>query len=113
MANSGSHRNKAEENQSFLDTIDANRFPGWVASVASYTALHLVESMAAQSQKHFKDHSSRHQYLKKEHTKLWNDYLPLFNLSLIARYGAKKIKTVHVEQAKQHLAGLRKTLDSK
>lgn len=113
MASYGTHRNKANQNQRFLDTIDAKQFPGWVAAVAFYTALHLVEAMAARTHKHHKGHGSRHQFLKKEHEDLWKDYLPLFNLSLIARYGAKKIKAAHVEQAQHHLGALRETLNSK
>lgn len=112
MANFGTHRDKANENQLFLEAIDAKRFPGWVASVAFYTGLHLVEAMAASGHRHHKGHRSRHQFLKTERSDLWKDYRPLFNLSLIARYGAKKIKAAHVEQAQQHLHGLRRTLNS-
>lgn len=110
MANSGTHRDKADENHRFLETIDAKQFPGWVATVAFYTALQLVEAMVARSNKHFKGHGSRHRFLKNEREDLWKDYHPLFNLSLVARYGSKKLKNVHVDQVRLHLSRLQKTV---
>lgn len=65
MPNSSQHRERAEHNQAFLDTVSVERFPDWATVVAFYTAVHLVERLrttlksAEPHQQHSKDHQDR------------------------------------------------------
>jgi hypothetical protein len=62
----------------------------WVATIAFYKALHLIEAVFADDKAilHSSDHSSRESFLKKtpRYQPLWKHYRPLFAASLIARY---------------------------
>jgi hypothetical protein len=43
MADEAGHLTKAQSNRRFLETID-DGFPDWLAIVAFYTAVHLIEA---------------------------------------------------------------------
>lgn len=63
------------------------RFGGWVATVAFYKAVHLVEAMLARSGQHGCDHKHREEFLKqKKFQHIYLHYRPLKSASMIARY---------------------------
>jgi hypothetical protein len=69
--------------------------------------------LMARSGTHFKGHTSRHQFLKREEPELWKNYRPLFNFSLVARYGARRTKPIHVKDVKLHLDRLTQQIADK
>jgi hypothetical protein len=89
MPSSAQHRDKADRNRAFLGTLKGGANPEWVAVVAFYTALHLVERLAACDSIHNSKHTDRLDYLKKHenHRAIHADFLALFDASLVARYG--------------------------
>ncbi len=93
MPSSEAHIAAARENQRAIDylaeRIDA--FPGWVAVVAFYKALHVVEAVFASDGTgggHTDDHRTRNAVLKStvRYQQIWRFYRPLYQASLIARY---------------------------
>ena len=91
MGTRADHRDKAEQNQEFLNSIDANRFPDWVVTVAFYKALHLVEMLFAKHGEHSDNHRDRHDMLKRIFAEIWREYRPLYTLSRRARYKVRSI----------------------
>jgi hypothetical protein len=45
MPNSPHHRDKANHNRAFLNSIAVSQYPDWVTVAAFYTAVHLVERL--------------------------------------------------------------------
>ncbi len=89
MPSSAEHKDKADRNRSFLATLKGTGTPEWVAVAAFYTALHLVERLAACDSIHNDKHQDRLHYLKKhrKHRTIHAHFSALFDASLIARYG--------------------------
>jgi len=94
MGTESDHREKAQHNQEFFNTIDINRFPDWAVTVSFYQALHTTEMLFARCGKHSNNHRERHDVLKREHPDIWMHYLPLYAQSRRARY---KVKTISAE----------------
>lgn len=90
MPNSKQHKKKAEHNRAFLDSITDDRFADWMAVVAFYTAVHLVERLRTlnhnASEQHSRDHQHRREFVQSQHKQIHTAYHELFNASLIARY---------------------------
>ena len=65
-------------------------FPEWVATIAFYKALHLVEAVFIHNKEvsHRQTHDSRNKVLKETniYKKINKHYSPLYRISLIARY---------------------------
>lgn len=70
----------------FLDLYDAipEDYPEGKVLALFYCALHLVEMAAASKGQHFRIHSKREAYLRKEG--MWKHYRPLLEASEQARY---------------------------
>ena len=49
MPSADQHRNKAERNRRFLNSIPLDNFPEWVAVASFYTAVHLIEMARAKA----------------------------------------------------------------
>jgi hypothetical protein len=66
----------------------------WLATIAFYKALHIVEAIFAGNHFHSTNHESRERVLKKEkrYTEIWKHYRPLLSASMIARYLADNSK---------------------
>ncbi len=94
MPNSTQHRDKANHNRTFLSTIDVNAYPDWAATVAFYTAVHLVERLRTllpnPMQQHSTDHQDRLTFVQKHHRGIHAPYRDLFNAALLSRY-----ETIH------------------
>jgi hypothetical protein len=87
MATESEHRQQAEQNGAFLATIDQERFPEWVVTVAFYKAVHLIEMVFAHdSRKPGGSHGRRNQVLKRHYPDIWKQYRPLYTFSRMARY---------------------------
>jgi hypothetical protein len=91
MGTQSDHREKADHNQAFLESIDATKYPDWVVTVCFYKALHLVEMVFAKDNRHSDNHRDRHDTLKRKHPDIWRQYLPLYVQSRRARYKVRDI----------------------
>jgi hypothetical protein len=90
MPSADQHRRKAESNRAFLATISRADFPEWVATVAFYTAVHLVERLrAAAGHGDSTGHDDRTNYVLIEHPSIHTAYHALQATSMLARYQAR------------------------
>jgi hypothetical protein len=87
MPKPSQHQEKADHNRAFLNAIVSSGPADWIAVVAFYTAVHLVEKLRAYRGEHSKDHEERGQAVRKNFRPIHTPYHELFNHSLIARYG--------------------------
>lgn len=97
MASETAHLAKADSNQSFLETI-GDEYPDWLAAVAFYKAVHLVEALFARQGRQSKNHTDRNRRLKKDHPAIWKAFIPLFNASKLLRYTDYKMSAHKVRQ---------------
>lgn len=94
MPSKEAHVAAAKQNQATLDYLLAggDEHLPWVATVAFYKALHVVEAVFAADKRsplpHTGDHKLRNHVLKtvNRYQHLWRMYRPLWEASLIARY---------------------------
>ena len=94
MPSKDAHLSAARENQLVIDYLcqRVDQFSAWVATVACYKALHVIEALfavdSAGGHGHTDKHEDRNRLLKrtKRYQQIWKFYRPLFQASLIARY---------------------------
>ncbi len=94
MPSEKAHIQLAVRNQEALDHLcgDSERFPEWIATIAFYKALHVVEAVFTRAKglglQHGDSHRTRAEILKKtkRFTNLYKHYHPLWTASTIARY---------------------------
>jgi hypothetical protein len=88
MPSADQHRNKAERNRLFLDSISLQDFPEWVVVAAFYTAVHLVERLrAAAGDGDSTSHEDRLDYVQHRlPAEIHSAYQILQNVSMLARY---------------------------
>jgi hypothetical protein len=89
MPNSKEHREKAQRNRDVLDAVKGTATPDWIAVIAFYTALHLVERLAAKDMVHHDKHQDRLHYLARhqQHRTIHTAFSSLHDAAHIARYG--------------------------
>ena len=89
MPRSSEHRAKAERNRLVLAKLDPFADGDWIAIVAFYRAMHLVERLAARDNLHHKSHSERDKYLQshRRHREILRPYRFMFDAGHLARYG--------------------------
>src|SRR5690348_12499946 len=92
MATETEHLNQAQHNRKLLNEIDHEKFPDWAATVAFYTAVHLVQALLKKSGDNCNSHSSRNKRLRQKHPSVWKLYQPLYSYSRLARYWCMKLK---------------------
>ena len=97
MASEAAHLAKADSNQSFLETI-GDDYPDWLAVVAFYKAVHLVEALFARQGAQSKNHNDRNRRLKKHHPAIYKAFIPLFNASKLLRYTDHRMGVHKVRQ---------------
>lgn len=87
MATSSEHQQKADRHLAFLATI-SDEFPDWLATVAFYTAVELIEKLLAARGHHSKSHFERKTALIRHFPDraLHRSYNDLYNASLDGRY---------------------------
>ena len=95
MATEAAHKEKAAVNQRFLETI-TDDFPDWLATVAFYKAVHLVEALFATHGAHSPNHTERNRRLKRDHPRILEQFKPLFNISKLVRYSDYSISAADV-----------------
>jgi hypothetical protein len=87
MGTPAEHHEKARRHQLFLASI-SDEFPDWLATVAFYAAVELIELLLAERGHHSKSHFERKEALKRHfpHPELNRAFNDLYNASLDARY---------------------------
>ena len=87
MASLSDHQQKADHHLRFLATI-SDEFPDWLATVAFYTAVELIEKLLATRGHHSQSHFERKTALKRHFPDraLHRSYNDLYNASLDGRY---------------------------
>jgi|GEM_PF-736468 hypothetical protein len=82
----------------------------WIATIAFYSALHIIEKELAKENKHFRTHMEREQYINGEPKYCKNQiaakYKQLSTNSKIARYGPGKITPTKANQMLRFLADI-------
>jgi hypothetical protein len=92
MPNERSHLALANHNQDLLDrlVVEIDAFPDWVATVAFYKALHVVEAVFAceNPARHGADYVNRERILKSspKYEHIYRHYRVLYSASMVARY---------------------------
>ena len=92
MPTEKAHVALASHNQEVIDylALRIQEFPDWVATVAFYKALQIVEAVFANDKtiRHQRRHEDRDRCLKKtkRYENIWRHYHPLWAASMIARY---------------------------
>jgi hypothetical protein len=99
MATEAAHLLKAQHNQAFLGSLD-DRFPEWLAIVAFYKAVHLVEALFARSNIHSERHHERNRRLQEYHPEIWVDFRVLYDVGRLVRYSERGISAAN---ARKHL----------
>ena len=113
MGTETEHRRKSVHNDDFLKTIDSKKYPDWAVTVCFYKALHLVEMLFANGGKHSNSHRDRHDVLKRDHTDIWMQYLPLYTQSRRARYKMDAIKPATVQYVEGRLANVERIVSAR
>jgi len=79
------HQQKAEHHLRFLNTI-LDDYPDWLATVAFYAAVELIESLFSGRDAHSKNHEDRNNSVRKNYPSIHKAFKALYNASLDARY---------------------------
>jgi hypothetical protein len=109
MATAADHQAKADHHLAFLQTIP-DQFPDWLATVAFYAAVELVERLRAERGQHSRSHEDRKNAVRKDFPSIFKDYHDLYNASLDARYmslshclDVKDVRDVLIGRRLQHI----------
>lgn len=90
MPSKENHVSTAIENRAVAVSLLSSSLPSlaWATTICFYSGLHLVEAAMADEGRHFDNHHSRHEYLKRTRSlqKIWRHYKPLYDHSMKARY---------------------------
>ena len=92
MASESAHVALANRNQATINYLcrELNRHSAWVATIAFYKALHVVEAVFSNDPRitHTSDHESRFATLKsnRKYQNIYRHYSVLSRVSLVARY---------------------------
>lgn len=89
MGTTAQHQAKADHHLAFLRTIPDD-FPDWLATVAFYAAVELVERLLAERDLHSKSHEDRNQCIRRDFRRIHKDFKALYNASLECRYGCRE-----------------------
>ncbi len=111
MGTRSNHREKADHNQEFINSIDREKYPDWVVTVGFYKGLHLVEMLFAKNGRHSNNHRDRHDLLKRNYETIWREYLPLYALARRARYKVRSITKETMDYALSRLSRIEKVIN--
>jgi hypothetical protein len=91
MPSYSEHKDKADHNREFLTSLSIDNHPDWVAVVAFYTALHLIERLSSCESLHHGSHPPRGKYLARhcKHSVIRHHYQALYDAAHVARYGTQ------------------------
>lgn len=113
MAASTEHIALANVNHATLMYLlqDHQSHPEWIATIAFYKAVQIVEAVIALRNQHSEDHKSRLGRVKVSYPELFTDLNTLYGKSRIARYlhdGASSFRAhMTADQVVDHLVGKR------
>jgi hypothetical protein len=97
------HQEKADSSRAFLNSISDKGPADWMAIIAFYTAVHLVEKLRAYCGEHSESHEDRCAAVRVKFRAIHKEYHELFNNSLVARYGTAGQFSMPVEEVKRLL----------
>lgn len=97
MATEDAHLEKAQTNQAFLETIP-DEFSDWLAIVAFYKAVHLVEAVFARQGVPSHNHAQRNRRLKRRYPEIWKNFRPLYNASTLLRYTDRRMDAKQIRK---------------
>jgi hypothetical protein len=112
MATDSEHQRQARHNREFLDGIDSKKFPDWVAVVAFYTAVHLVQALFSLSGDRCRSHRQRNELLRQKFPAIWKHYHPLYSFSRLARYWCMKVVPDQVPYVVRRLGRLEREIEA-
>lgn len=110
MATESDHLRQAQHNQSFLNSIDATKYPDWATTVAFYTAVHLAQALLKRSGDNCSSHTSRNRTLRKKFPGVWKLYQPLYSYSRLARYWCMKVKSADIPYITRRLGKIEREI---
>lgn len=92
MATEEAHLLKASNNKAFMAKI-GEQDADWLAVVAFYTSVHLVEALLAHRPipRHSTCHEDRNDWLREHHPSLWREFKPLHDISRLVRYTERSV----------------------
>ena len=115
MGTAAEHEEKAIHHLEFLGEI-SDRHPDWLATVAFYAAVELVERLLAQYGVHSQSHEDRNRAVLRRYPSIARAYKVLYGASLDARYESisswMPIEEVHRELMDRHLQHIRSFVES-
>jgi hypothetical protein len=85
MGTASEHTEKTIHHLQFLEGI-SDEYPDWLATVAFYAAVELVEQLFADFGVHSRGHEDRNQSVRRRYPSIAAAYKALYNASLDARY---------------------------
>ena len=105
MATAAQHRQKAEHHRALLEVIP-DEFPDWLATVAFYVAVELVELLLATRDLHTARNEQRKRTLRREFPRLLASYGALYNAAICAR-SEPEDSWLSAEEVRKELIGRR------
>jgi hypothetical protein len=112
MATESDHLKQAQHNEKFLNSIDATQFPDWAATVAFYTAVHLVQALLKHAGENCHSHNSRNRKVRQHFPAIWKIYQPLYTYSRLARYWCMKVKPGDIAYIKRRLGKVERAVQA-
>ncbi len=97
------HQAKADHNRACLELFSDDRFCDWMAVVAFYTAVHLVEKLRAYNGQHSIDHTDRNKAVRNQYRQIHTGFHELYNWAYIARYSTLQKFTMASEEVRKVL----------
>jgi hypothetical protein len=85
MGTAAQHQQKAEHHLRFLGAI-ADDYSDWLATVAFYAAVELIERLLSDRGRHSKNHEDRNNAVRRDYQNIHKAFKALYNASLDARY---------------------------
>lgn len=109
------HKKKYRENKDVLNhelNIDNCKCYDWIATVAFYSAVHLVEGKLAESGVHTDNHTNRKRAVERFgiFRNIRNQYKALYDRSRIARYEACCLNEKKARQSLEFLSDIEKEI---
>ncbi len=109
MGTPAEHQAKAEHHLEFLEHI-SDEFPDWLATVAFYAAVELIENFFAERGFHSNTHEEHNRKVLSDLRSIHKAYKALYNASLDARYesmehwlGAEEVRAELISNRLSHI----------
>ncbi len=117
MPNESEHRKKYQENKSILENelsiSNCERY-NWIATIAFYAVLHLVEEKLAGYGIDSKSHTARENMVNRQSDfrKIRVKYKVLHTRSIVARYSGESMTREKAQECLQYMEEIEKELQS-